>query len=204
VLLVTHHAGARAAIFALIAAGIVAEVVATLHGRAGVGDVIGSSRGPGRLDRGTKWILVGGLVAGIYVPVLLVRAFPSVRVGANIWLTYALGLAILVCGIVLRVSAVWSLGRYFRREVTIEAGQTVHTTGPYRFVCHPAYSGDLLIVFGFGLAWGSWVGAAIGTAIAFAGHLPRIRVEEDELRRALGDSYENYARGRARLVPGLW
>ena len=88
--------------------------------------------------------------------------------------------------------------------MTIEAGQTVHTSGPYRFLRHPAYAGDLLIVFGFGLAWGSWIGAAIGTAIAFAGHLPRIRVEEHELRRALGDSYERYARGRARLVPGVW
>ena len=80
----------------------------------------------------------------------------------------------------------------------------MHTSGPYRWLRHPAYTGDLLIVFGFGLAWGSWIGAVIGTAIAFAGHLPRIRVEETELRRALGEPYERYANGRARLVPGVW
>ena len=203
-LLVTEYPGARAAVFALFCAGVVAEVVATVHGRGGLGQALRIGRGGTRLDRGTKWIVVAGLVGGIYLPIALVRVFPALRAGANTWTTYALGLAILASGIVLRVSAVWSLGRYFRREVTIEAGQTVHTSGPYRFLRHPAYAGDLLIVFGFGLAWGSWIGAAIGTAIAFAGHLPRIRVEEHELRRALGDSYERYARGRARLVPGVW
>ena len=51
---------------------------------------------------------------------------------------------------------------------------------------------------------GSWIGAAVGTAIALAGHLPRIHVEETELTRALGEPYERYARGHARLVPGVW
>jgi protein-S-isoprenylcysteine O-methyltransferase len=204
VLLVTHDADARAAIFALIGAGIAAEMVATVHGRGGVGKAVGASRSANRLDRGTKWILIAGIVGGIYVPALLDRGSPGLRAGANTWATYALGLVILAGGIILRVSAVWSLGRYFRREVTIEAGQTVHTSGPYRWIRHPAYLGDLMIVFGFGLAWGSWIGAAVGTAIAFAGHLPRIRVEETALRRTLGESYESYARDRARLVPGVW
>jgi protein-S-isoprenylcysteine O-methyltransferase len=149
-------------------------------------------------------VLVLATLAGLFAGVLVARYVPALRAGANTWLTYALGLAVLAFGIVLRVSAVWSLGRYFRREVTIEAGQTVHTSGPYCWLRHPAYTGDLLIVFGFGLAWGSWIGAAIGTAIAFAGHFPLIRVEESELRRAFGDSYESYARGRARIVPGVW
>jgi protein-S-isoprenylcysteine O-methyltransferase Ste14 len=204
VLLVTQHAAARAGLFALIGAGLVAEVVATAHGRRGTADGLGTNRGASRLDRGTKWVVVLGIVGGIYVPSRLVSSYPSLRVGANTWATYTLGLAILAAGLGLRVWAVWSLGRYFRREVTIVPGQTVQTSGPYRWIRHPAYLGDLLIVFGFDLAWGSWVGAALGTAIALAGHLPRIRVEEAELRRAFGESYGRYARGRARLVPGVW
>ena len=57
---------------------------------------------------------------------------------------------------------------------------------------------------GFGLAIGSWVGALVWVAIVAAGYVPRIRVEEAELTRALGDSYRDYARTTARLVPGLW
>jgi protein-S-isoprenylcysteine O-methyltransferase Ste14 len=88
--------------------------------------------------------------------------------------------------------------------VTIEAGQTVYTGGPYRWVRHPAYLGDLLISAGIGLALGSWLGAAVALALTLIGHLPRIRVEEEELRRAFGESYESFGRGRARLVPGVW
>jgi protein-S-isoprenylcysteine O-methyltransferase Ste14 len=197
-LLLSEHAAARGALFGMMIAGAVAEAVVTRRRR---GD-----RPPtaSTLDRGTKQVLVLATLAGLFAGALLARYVPALRVGANTWLTYAVGLGVLAFGIVLRVSAVWSLGRYFRREVTIEAGQTVHSSGPYRWLRHPAYTGDLLIVFGFGLAWGSWIGAAAGTALALAGHLPRIRVEEDELRRALGEPYERYANGRARLVPGVW
>ena len=202
-LLVTHDTDARGALFASFAAGLALEALATLHGRRG--DAFRLRPG-GRttLDRGTGQVLVLAMVAGFFAAVLLARFAAGFRAGANTWATYALGLLILWTGIGLRVWAVGSLGRYFRREVTIEAGQTVHASGPYRWVRHPAYLGDLLIVFGFGLAWGTWIGAAVGTAIALAGHLPRIRVEEFELERALGEPYARYAGARARLVPGVW
>jgi protein-S-isoprenylcysteine O-methyltransferase Ste14 len=126
------------------------------------------------------------------------------RVGADTWATFGLGLGVLATGEGLRVWAVTTLGRFFRREVTIVTGQTVVESGPYRFVRHPAYLGDLLIAFGIGLAWGSWVGAAVALGIAFVGHLPRIRVEEKTLREALGEPYERYASSHARLLPGVW
>jgi protein-S-isoprenylcysteine O-methyltransferase Ste14 len=202
VLLVTHHDAARTAIFATIAAGLVLEVLATLARRGGLREALGVPSGS-VLDRGTKHVLVVLLVGGVVASTFIARV-PSLRARANTWLTYGIGLGVLAAGIALRLWAVWSLGRYFRREVTIEPGQTVHRTGPYRFVRHPAYSGDILIAAGFGLAWGSWVGAAVALVLALAGHLPRIRVEEAELQRAFGESYASYARGRARLVPGVW
>jgi protein-S-isoprenylcysteine O-methyltransferase Ste14 len=143
------------------------------------------------------------LVAAIFASVFIARA-PALRAGANTWGTLGLGVALLAAGEGLRVWSVATLGRFFRREVTIVTGHTVVETGPYRFVRHPAYLGDLLIAFGFGLAWGSWLGAAVALAIAFVGHLPRIRVEEAALREALGQPYERYANSHARLLPGVW
>jgi len=205
VLLITHEHGARAVLLATVAAGVVAEVAATYHGRGSLREALAvGRRGEANADRGTKQVLVLGMVAGLFAAALIAREAPSLRAGANTWGTFALGVGVTAFGIALRVWAVWSLGRFFRREVAIEAGQTVHTSGPYRFVRHPAYAGDLLIVFGFGLAWGSWVGAGVGATIALAGHLPRIRVEEAELERGLGPEYDAYAHGRARLVPGVW
>jgi protein-S-isoprenylcysteine O-methyltransferase Ste14 len=205
-LLVDQEAGARAVIYLTLAAGVTAEVVATHRRRGNVREAfaLGTRKGAGSIDRGTKQVLILAMVAGVVAAALLAREGPALRAGANTWGTLALGACIVWLGIGLRVWAVWSLGRFFRREVTIEADQTVVESGPYRWVRHPAYTGDLLIAFGFGLTWGSWVGAAVALVVAFAGHLPRIRVEEAALREAFGDAYESYARRRARLVPGIW
>jgi protein-S-isoprenylcysteine O-methyltransferase Ste14 len=204
VLLVDEHVGARAVIYGTLAAGVAAEAVATYRRRGSLGPAFAIGRGHSPADRGTKQVLILAMVAGVFVGALIARVWPDLRAGANTWATLAIGAGIALIGVGLRVSAVWALGRFFRREVTIFADQTVVEEGPYRWVRHPAYTGDLLIAFGFALAWGSWAGAAVALVIALAGHLPRIRVEEAALREALGESYESYARRRARLVPGLW
>jgi protein-S-isoprenylcysteine O-methyltransferase Ste14 len=135
---------------------------------------------------------------------LIAIHFPSLRFGANTWATFALAIAIAWLGIGLRVWAVWSLGRFFQREVMIQAGHVVWRGGPYRWLRHPAYAGSLLTYFGFGLAFDSWVSAFVVVAILVFAFAQRIRVEEAELSRALGEPYRAYARETARLVPGVW
>ncbi len=196
-LLLSHH-WARDVLWGVFLSGALAEIIATDR-RKGDLPAKASSR-----DRGTKQILLWAMAGGLFGGAVLVRYAPSLRSGANTWASFAIGLAILCCGFGIRVWAVWSLGPYFRREVTIEPGQTVHTSGPYRLVRHPAYLGDLLIVFGFVLAWGSLIVAAAALLVTLAGHLPRIFVEERTLREALGEHYEQYASGHARLLPGVW
>ncbi|MDQ3762773.1 MAG: hypothetical protein M3460_14290 [Actinomycetota bacterium] len=43
-----------------------------------------------------------------------------------------------------------------------------------------------------------------GMAGALIGMLRRIAVEETALADGLGTAYQDYAHGRARLIPGLW
>ena len=200
VILVNHDAAARVALWGTVGVGVAAELVATYVKRR---DVLTTRRVHSPADRGTKQVLVLAIVASIFAAIFIARS-PALRTGANTWGTFGVGLGILAVGAGLRVWAVVTLGRFFRREVTIEKGQTVVESGPYRFVRHPAYLGDLLIVFGIGLAWGSWVGGAAAFVITLAGHLPRIRVEEALLREALGEPYERYASRHARLLPGVW
>jgi protein-S-isoprenylcysteine O-methyltransferase Ste14 len=91
-----------------------------------------------------------------------------------------------------------------REDVTIEADQRVITAGPYRWVRHPAYSGNLLTYGGLGLALGSWVSAAVVLTVTFVGPLPRIKLEERTLEQAFGSAYVDYERATARLIPHLW
>jgi protein-S-isoprenylcysteine O-methyltransferase len=162
-----------------------------------------TSRGSASADRRTKELIIGATMVGLLVA-WTITTHASLRSGANNWGTLALGIAIAAAGIALRCWGVLTLGRYFRRVVAIDEEHTLVRNGPYRFLRHPAYAGDLLIVFGFGLALGSWLGAFVFLVIALVGHLPRIRVEESALAAAFGPAWTDYARSTSRLVPGVW
>ena len=211
-LLVQNSELAKKLLIAVVIAVPVAELAATYvgrgRGRGGVRAAFvealmlrGQSAAPA--DRGTKPVLVLSMVLAIFAAARIAER-STLQFGANGWGTFALGIAVTLAGIALRSWGVVTLGRYFRREVVVVEGQHVVRSGPYRWIRHPAYAGDLLFAFGLGLAIGSWVAAVAALAIAFAGHLPRIRVEEAELTRTLGVEYTEYAESTARLVPGVW
>jgi len=155
-------------------------------------------------DRGTKLVLMLGVIAALLSAFAIARYAPGLRAGANVWATLALGSAIALSGVALRTWAIWTLGRFFVREIGIQQGQTIVREGPYRKLRHPSYSGNLLMGFGFGLAFGSWVGAVVCAALTLVAMLPRIRAEEETLRAAFGDAYRGYSRETWRLIPGLW
>ncbi len=155
-------------------------------------------------DRRTKQILVAALLAGLVSAYALAKHVPSLRALADNWWTLAIGVAVAVAGIALRSLAVWTLGRYFRREVTVESGQHVIRSGPYRWIRHPAYAGNLLTYCGLGLAFGSWVSAVILGVAVLVGTVPRIRVEEEALERELGGDYSEYKLTTSRLIPHVW
>jgi protein-S-isoprenylcysteine O-methyltransferase Ste14 len=74
------------------------------------------------------------------------------------------------------------------------------TSGPYRFVRHPIYTGLLLAFIGSALARGDWRGV-LAVAIAFAALWRKLRIEERWMREEFGAAYEEYARRVAALVP---
>ncbi|MGZ4202974.1 MAG: methyltransferase family protein [Thermoleophilaceae bacterium] len=160
--------------------------------------------GSAAYDRGTKWIVALVARIGIFAALAIAVLVPGLRAYANDWWTFGLGIALVLAGVGLRAWAIVTLGRYFRREVTIEPGQRIVRRGPYRVLRHPSYTGLLVTFAGLGLAFGSWVGAAVALLVGFAGILPRIRVEERALAEAFGADYDDYARSTARIVPHLW
>jgi protein-S-isoprenylcysteine O-methyltransferase Ste14 len=111
------------------------------------------------------------------------------------------GLVVMWLGLGIRVWAVLALGGAFRTTVEVDPGQPVITRGPYRRVRHPSYTGLLLLLGGFGLALGNWLSLAICLLVPPPAFLRRIRVEEAELERVLGEPYRAYRERTARLLP---
>ena len=157
-------------------------------------------------DQGTRSLIIASVLAGFVISAFLakaVAAYPLLHIPGEPW-TAGAGLALAWSGIAIRYRAVVELGESFRTTVEVEDGQTVVSTGPYKLIRHPSYTGLLLAAAGFGLAGYSWPGLIVCVLLPLSAMLQRIRVEESELVEVLGDPYQAYRRQTKRLVPGLW
>jgi len=94
---------------------------------------------------------------------------------------------------------------FFSSVVRIQRdrGQSVISSGPYRFIRHPGYLGMLLRFIFSSLILGSW--AAVAVAFLFLPvYVIRVRKEEPVLLAQL-EGYGEYAsRVRYRIVPVFW
>ncbi len=92
---------------------------------------------------------------------------------------------------------------YAAATVTVEAGQPVVSTGVYRFVRHPMYVGDVIMMAGMPLALGSYWGLLF--VVPGVGVLVWRILDEEKLLDEDLPGYREYARHvRYRLVPKLW
>jgi protein-S-isoprenylcysteine O-methyltransferase Ste14 len=105
------------------------------------------------------------------------------------------------------VFAAWALAenRFFSSVVRIQTdrGHVVCDSGPYQFVRHPGYAGNILALFGIVLALGS-VWALIPAAVASIIAVIRTVLEDQTLQEEL-PGYRDYARRvRYRLIPWIY
>ena len=101
----------------------------------------------------------------------------------------------------------WAMvsNKYFSTLVRIQLdrGHTVATSGPYRYVRHPGYTGYTVSSLGMALALGSlW--AMIPAGLLACLLVVRTALEDRTLQDELS-GYRDYAqRVRYRLLPGVW
>jgi len=103
--------------------------------------------------------------------------------------------------------AAWALveNRFFYSVVCIQTdrGHVVCDSGPYGFVRHPGYAGNILGLFGIALALGS-VWALIPATVASIIAVIRTALEDRTLQAEL-PGYRDYARRvRYRLIPAIY
>ena len=154
-------------------------------------------------DRGSLLILWITMIASINLGVRFGDAYGPTMFGDAQWIRFA-GLTFMISGLVVRWTAVVSLGKSFSANVAIRTEQQLQTTGLYRFVRHPSYFGLLLVLVAIGLHTRSWIGLAIVVIPSTAALSYRIHVEEQALRAAFGQGYTAYANVTKRLVPGVY
>ena len=130
------------------------------------------------------------------LPVLDVRFLP--RTAGAFWV----GAAMTAAGLAFAVWARTHLGRNWSGVVTIKVEHELVTSGPYRIVRHPIYTGLLLAFLGSAVAQGQWRGL-LAIAWVSVALWRKLRLEETWMLEQFGQRYETYRARATALVPFL-
>jgi protein-S-isoprenylcysteine O-methyltransferase Ste14 len=136
----------------------------------------------------------------VVIAIVLVRlgAFRGHGIHTDPW-REAAGLVLFALGLGFAVWARLHIGRNWGTPMTQKAEPELVTSGPYRLVRHPIYSGILLANVGTAVAlnW-LWLAAFALAAIYF---IYSATVEERYLTEQFPDDYPRYKRSTKMLVP---
>jgi len=114
----------------------------------------------------------------------------------------AAGIVLFSLGLTMSVTGRLQLGRNWSDLEDAQVLERHHlvTHGIYRYVRHPIYSGDLMLLVGLELALNSWL--VFLTMIPLVVVVRNVQREEAQLTDAFS-GYENYARQSKRFIPFL-
>jgi protein-S-isoprenylcysteine O-methyltransferase Ste14 len=153
-------------------------------------------------DRASLKILMAATLA---VPAGVIVGFTRVgHIQSDGNVLGVVGIALMLTGILIRWVAIYTLGQYFTRTVTILQGHRIVRDGLYKHLRHPSYAGCLLGDLGLGLALSNWLSVVIIFVPILAASLYRIRIEEQALLEHFGDEYFEYAQSTKRLIPEVY
>ena len=154
------------------------------------------SKGNKTSDFGTCELYAIGQ-AGVFLSALW---FNSIWKNPNF--SHFLGLLIFLFGVVYRLWAVITLGKYYSHIVRKIESHKIIDSGPYRYLRHPAYAGMILANAGITLFFLNTVTLLIFLLLLIPAIILRILVEEKTLYEIKG--YPDFANSRKRLIPAIW
>lgn len=112
------------------------------------------------------------------------------------------GFLIFLSGIIYRLWAIKTLGKYYSHIVRELDGHKIIDSGPYRHIRHPAYAGMILANIGVVLYFFNIATLMLFMLLLVPAIILRILVEAKTLFKIEG--YPEFAKSRRRLIPELW
>jgi protein-S-isoprenylcysteine O-methyltransferase Ste14 len=150
-------------------------------------------------DKGSLWVLYGLITLGYFLS-FSIGATKTGRVYP--WNTFfAIGAALAITGLVIRVYSMLTLKRYFTYTVAKVDDQQLVETGLYQFIRHPGYLGQLMIFLGVSISLSNWLSFLAMLIPIAIGYGYRIRVEERFMLEQFGKKYSDYQKRTKRIIP---
>lgn len=153
-------------------------------------------------DGSTIWLILAVSGAGLILSLLDWAYKYDAPQALDAWAIA--GLACLFLGTAFRLWAIRTLDKAFAAVVQIKEGQRLVTSGPYRWLRHPSYTGAWIAMIGAALLMHSYIGLVIMGPGMLLVYMRRIAVEERALEAGFGEAYVNMKARTQRLVPCIW
>jgi len=113
--------------------------------------------------------------------------------GQPIKTLFIAGSVLVISGITMRL---WASGH-------IKKNKVLATDGPYAYVRHPLYVGNITLGSGFALASGLWWGIPLFILILFIFYPQAIQREDEKLHRVFGDEWNKWREKTPALIPRI-
>jgi protein-S-isoprenylcysteine O-methyltransferase Ste14 len=153
-------------------------------------------------DKSSLWWLYGLITLGY----ALSFSIGATKVGRiYYWNTFfAIGLALVVIGLMVRVHSILTLKQYFTYSVAKVENHKIIETGLYKFIRHPGYLGQFIIFIGISTSISNWLSVLAMMIPITLGYLNRINIEERFMLEQLGENYLNYQKRTKRIIPMIY
>jgi protein-S-isoprenylcysteine O-methyltransferase Ste14 len=165
-------------------------------------DSVAKSRAPTEHDNGTTRF-IGVVFAVSWLLLILTTLLNQSQIGIiepHLLFT-AIGVVLMATGVVLRVIAMRTLGKFFTRTLQLREEHHVVSDGIYRRVRHPGYLGDIVLFVGSGIATSNVITTVLILGVILPAFMRRIVTEERMLTDQLGKEYTDYRTKTWKLIP---
>lgn len=155
-------------------------------------------------DRGSIYIVILGFAGSICIDSYLLQGkllFPKVKLPYE---SYIIGILLMVVGVIIRAIAVGTLRGSFTLGVNISNKQRLTTTGIYKYIRNPAYTGSIISLMGIAVSFRSVNSIVLSLILVIICYSYRIRVEEKALRERFGEEFLMYCNKTRKLIPFIY
>jgi protein-S-isoprenylcysteine O-methyltransferase len=132
-----------------------------------------------------------------YLPIFSFVNFAPVSPAVSV-----IGIIVCVAGMAYFVWARQHLGSNWSQTVSAKEGHELVSSGPYRHIRHPMYTGGLIACIGAAIVCGgAWIFLLIILGAIF---LWRVGAEDKLMEQQFPDEYPDYKRRTKALIPFVW
>jgi protein-S-isoprenylcysteine O-methyltransferase Ste14 len=159
---------------------------------------------------GVKQETQGHLLQSVGIMLAIIAAFLLPRLPMFSFLNVAsinplidsLGVILCASGMAFLVWARQNLGRNWSQTVSIKKGHELVTSGPYRYVRHPMYTGGIIACIGSAIVvGGAWILLLFILSPIF---LRRVGAEDRLMAQQFPNEYPGYKKRTKALIPFVW